>query len=125
MYCKNCGQQIDDKAAVCIHCGVATKDPEQQVKQPVINIVNTNTNTNTNRNYNRSGGSTYIHKKKWTAFFLCLFLGYFGVHRFYVGKTGTGLIWMFTCGLCGIGWIIDMIMILCGGFRDKNGMFLK
>lgn len=122
MYCKNCGQQIDDKAVVCIHCGVATRE-EQHVQQPVINIVNTNTNSN--RNYNHSGRGYYAHKSKWTAFFLCLFLGFFGAHRFYVGKAGTGLIWLFTGGLCGIGWIIDMIMILCGGFRDKNGMFLK
>lgn len=118
MYCKNCGQQIDDKAAVCIHCGVSTKDP---VQQPVINIVNTNTNTNTNTNRNYGGGVGYIHKKKWTAFWLCFFLGYLGVHRFYVGKTGTGILWLFTCGLFGIGWLVDLIVILCGGFKDKAG----
>lgn len=56
MYCKNCGQQIDDKAVVCIHCGVATKEPVQQAQQPVVNVVNMNTNT-------VSGGIGYIHKK--------------------------------------------------------------
>lgn len=120
MYCRNCGQQLDDKAAVCTHCGVATHDQPQQA-QPVINVVNTNTNTNLNYN----SGRVYIHKKKWTAFWLCLLLGWLGVHRFYVGKTATGLIWLFTVGLCGIGWLIDLVMILCGGFRNKNGMFLK
>lgn len=122
MYCRNCGKEIDDKAVVCIHCGVATKDPEPQTQQPVINVINnnTNTNTNTNRNYN-GGGHRYVHKSKWTAFFLCLFLGYFGIHRFYVGKTGTGLIWLFTAGLFGIGWIYDLVMILIGSFKDKNG----
>lgn len=112
MYCKNCGKEIDDKAAVCIHCGVAT---HEQPQQPVINVVNTNTNANVNR------GPAYIHKKKWPAFWLCLFLGEFGAHRFYVGKVGTGLIWLFTMGMFGIGWLIDMVMILCGGFRDKAG----
>lgn len=117
MYCKNCGQQIDDKAAVCIHCGVATKDPEPQAQQPTINIVNTNTNTN--RAY--AGGIGYIHKKKWTAFWLCFFLGGLGAHRFYVGKTGTGIIWLLTLGLGGFGTLIDLFVILFGGFKDKAG----
>ena len=115
MYCKNCGQQIDDKAAVCIHCGVATKDPvqqPQQPQQPVVNVVNNNVNNN---------GFYYKRKNKWVAFFLCLFLGEFGIHRFYVGKAGTGLIWLFTFGLFGLGWLVDLIVILVGGFRDKAG----
>ena len=62
MYCRKCGKEIDDEAAFCVHCGVATK--EQPVyQQPVINVVNTNTNTNTNINNNTTG---YIHKKKST-----------------------------------------------------------
>lgn len=114
MYCKNCGQQIDDKAVACTHCGVATNDHAPQVQQPVINIVNTNTNT-------VSGGVSYIHKKKWTAFWLCLLLGELGVHRFYVGKIGTGIIWLLTFGFFGIGWFIDLLVILFGGFKDKAG----
>lgn len=110
MYCKNCGKEIDNKAAVCIHCGVAVAE-----QQPVINIVNTNTNTNVN------GVPAYIHKKKWVAFWLCFFLGLFGVHRFYVGKVGTGIIWIFTGGFFGIGAIVDLFVILFGGFRDKAG----
>ncbi len=64
-------------------------------------------------------------KSKWVAFFLCLFLGYLGVHRFYVGKAGTGILWMFTVGLASLGWFIDLIMILCGSFKDKSGAVLK
>ena len=118
MYCRKCGKEIDDEAAVCVHCGVATKEPAAEVQQPVINIVNNNTNTNTNVNSNTAG---YIHKKKWTAFWLCLLLGYLGAHRFYVGKAGSGIVWLLTGGLFGIGWAVDLIMILCGGFRDKAG----
>lgn len=112
MFCRNCGKEIDEKAAVCIHCGVSVAEPQQ----PVINVINNNTNTNVN-----SSAMGYIHKKKWVAFWLCFFLGLLGAHRFYVGKIGTGLIWVLTGGFFGIGAIIDLIVILCGGFRDKAG----
>lgn len=51
-------------------------------------------------------------RSKWTAFFLCLFLGEFGAHKFYEGKVGMGILYLFTFGLCGIGWLIDLIALL-------------
>lgn len=64
-------------------------------------------------------------KSKGTAAVLCFFLGCLGVHRFYTGKIGTGILWLLTLGLCGIGEIVDFIMILCGSFKDKDGAVLK
>ena len=60
-------------------------------------------------------------KRNGRLFFLCLFLGGLGIHRFYVGKTGTGILYLLTAGIFGIGAVIDLIVILCGGFRDKWG----
>ena len=60
-------------------------------------------------------------KTKMTTLLLCIFLGGLGVHRFYVGKTGTGIIWLLTLGCCGIGTLYDLIMIIMGKFTDKDG----
>ena len=59
--------------------------------------------------------------KGWLLAIICFFLGELGIHRFVVGKIGTGLIWLFTAGLFGIGWIVDFFMILFGTFTDGNG----
>ena len=60
-----------------------------------------------------------------TTLLLEIFLGYLGIHRFYVGKIGTGILWALTCSLCGIGWIVDLVKILTGKFTDKQGRFIK
>lgn len=56
---------------------------------------------------------------------LCFFLGGLGIHRFYEGKIGTGILWPLTAGLCGIGALIDFIIILVGGAKDKDGKPIK
>lgn len=64
-------------------------------------------------------------KSKVTAALLCFFLGNIGVHRFYVGKVGTGIAMIITLGGLGFWTLIDFIMILCGNFKDKYGLPLK
>lgn len=64
-------------------------------------------------------------KSKGVVAVLCFFLGALGIHRFYVGKIGTGILWLLTAGLLGLGVIIDFIMILCGSFKDKDGAIIK
>ena len=76
---------------------------------------------------NTSFGSQYLYspKSRTAALLLCFFLGLMGVHRFYVGKVGTGILYFFTLGGFGIGWLIDMITIACGVFRDGQGNYVK
>ena len=51
-------------------------------------------------------------KSKWVSFFLCLFFGCFGIHRFYEGRILLGIVYFFTMGIFGIGWIIDIFRYL-------------
>ena len=60
-------------------------------------------------------------KSKGVALVLCVLLGYMGIHRFYVGKIGTGILWLLTLGCFGIGWIVDIVMLCCNKFADKSG----
>ena len=69
-------------------------------------------------------GSPISDKSRLAAAILCWFLGVLGIHRFYVGKIGTGILMLITLGGFGIWALIDFIMILIGSFRDKENKLI-
>lgn len=103
-FCKYCAAQIPMDAVICVKCG-------RQVEQ----LRGMNSGVNQQIIVNSAPGQTDMGgapKDKWVAFVLAFFLGYLGVHRFYEGKNGTGVLWLLTGGLFGIGWLVDWIRIL-------------
>jgi hypothetical protein len=78
------------------------------------------------QNGKSSRSGTISNKEAWRAtFLLCVFLGWIGIHRFYTRHIFTGLLMLLTMGGCGIWWIIDIIIILAGKFKDKEGNCIR
>lgn len=112
-FCKFCGGRIPMDAVVCMSCGRQVEQLQGANQQPQQIIVNNANNNNVNTSNNVGMGVYYgTPKNKWVAFCLCFFLGWAGVHRFYEGKIGTGLLYLFTVGLFGLGVLIDLIILL-------------
>lgn len=111
-FCPDCGTSISGTTALTQQYSAPpppvpnVQQVAQQPTQPTIVINNVNTNTNT-----VGAGPMVKPKNKWVAFLLCLFFGVFGAHKFYEGKIIMGILYLFTLGLCGIGVIIDLIVI--------------
>jgi TM2 domain-containing membrane protein YozV len=106
MFCSNCGKEISDKAVMCVGCGVMVEGKTFQQPTIIKNKI------------------AYASEKDWiTILLLSIFLGGFGVHRYYAGKIGTGiLMFMLSCFFVGFVWvIIDIIIIASGKFKDSYG----
>ena len=123
--CSACGAPLQN--GVCPYCGAAntqasTHAPAAGAAAPVPAQPQVIVNQVTAAPYSAIDAPP---KSKWVAFFLCLFLGYFGIHYFYTGKIGMGILYLLTLGLFGIGWIVDIVRILVGSFRDRYGRNLQ
>jgi TM2 domain-containing membrane protein YozV len=64
-----------------------------------------------------------VSKRRYVpAVLLCFFLGTLGVHRFYLGKTGTGILMLLTLGGLGIWALIDFVRLVVGSMHDSDGL---
>lgn len=133
MFCRHCGAQINDNAAVCVHCGVAVGTgmnfcPSCGAQTTPGAAVCLNCGVSL-------APPAYLYqgqqKSKIAAGLLGIFLGCFGVHNFYLGYTGKGvaqlLLTLLSCGVLGVVsgvWsLIEAIMILVGSINmDANGV---
>ena len=108
--CQSCGSIIHLSDEKCPYCGNINQNyqvPKGSVVKP---------NYVVQPNYIIRQSETLRKQKgpfnKWITFFLCFFLGIFGVHKFYEGKTCLGILYLFSFGLFGIGVFIDLIISL-------------
>jgi len=115
--CTNCGAPLVN--GVCSYCGYVEKK-----ESPSMEYAHHQPRTIIN-NYHTSSHFRSSRKDKIVALLLCIFLGYFGAHKFYVGKTGMGFVYLLTAGLFGIGWLVDIFLIASGSFKDKYDLPLK
>lgn len=112
--CECCGAPITEK--VCPYCG--TTNQNEELREPVIQVDVTYTATEPNP-------ADQYSKKSWmTTFLLCFFLGLFGIHRFYVQKIGTGILWLFSYGAFFVGWLHDLILLATQNFKDAEGKLI-
>lgn len=144
MLCLNCGKEISGDSIYCQHCGQKTYLPKQY-RSPA--DLDGDERDSPGKVQQSAGGTAVVKPKERTvpirtlpvrpqihavdlfhspkrrgiAALLCLFLGVLGIHRFYVGKIGTGFLWLLTYGLFGVGVIVDLFCILCGNFKDRDG----
>lgn len=125
MVCKNCGANVGSEYRLCPYCRSELEYPENKAApQPIIiqNVIN---------NVNPINSTPYVvyerhsKKDKSVALILCVVLGMLGGHCFYAGKIGMGILYLFTCGLFGFGWIVDIIRIATGAYKDSKGLPIK
>ena len=125
--CPLCGAPMEEDS--CGYCGYKDKKVNVQENmeygsQQQGEFVNTNINQDINVHVHVNEDVIFgvSKKNKTVALLLAIFLGGIGAHRFYVGKGGTGIIYLLTGGIFGIGWIVDIIMIATGRFKDEFGL---
>ena len=112
LYCPQCGAAMGVDQRYCTECGWDAEEPDRTPP----------------------GAEPYpgplfpprelgppSQRNRLTALLLCILIGFLGAHRFYIGRPLSGLLWLATLGLLGVGVIYDAVMIATGEMRDDQG----
>ena len=119
MYCKNCGEAMNDNQAICIKCGVKTGDGDAfcaNCGQPI--APNAAVCMSCGVAVKKAGGDLNGQDKV-VMILICLFLGGIGIHNFMMGETKKGvfkIIMSLCCGIGGILALIDLVKICMGTY---------
>lgn len=125
MYCRNCGNEVSDKAIMCVACGTPPKAGDKFCYHCKAETTANSTICMKCGVSLKDVNPVQAEGKDWlTALLLCFFLGVFGAHRFYTGHIGLGVVQLLTLGGCGIWTLIDFIIIIVGNFKDAEGHLL-
>lgn len=121
MYCRNCGNEVAEQAELCLNCGAKPlkgtkycwhcKTETSEMQEMCIKC-----GVSLSKQAQKGEGKDWL-----VALLLAIFLGTLGVHRFYTGHIATGILMILTAGGCGIWWLIDVIIIATGNFKDGEG----
>lgn len=131
MYCRNCGNPMADNAIACPNCGVARMNGHSYCPNcGAPTDPNAMFCTKCGVGFQKINNAQESEKSKLTAGLLGIFLGGFGVHRFYLGYTGIGIaqiiVTIITFGVGSLWGFIEGILILCGVInKDAHGNPLK
>ena len=109
-FCKHCGEKIPEDAVICTKCGRQVEEIKKSAGEQI--VINNTSNSVSNASATVVAGRVGTAKNKWISLILCFFLGWMGAHKFYEGKIGMGIIYLFTFGLFCIGPFVDFIVLL-------------
>jgi TM2 domain-containing membrane protein YozV len=107
VFCPDCGASMSPEDRFCASCRWDSQHPHKRGSRSLPASP-------------RSLGPP-SDKSRMTTLLLCLFGGFLGLHRFYVGRAGSGVLWLVTIGLLSVGWIYDLVMVATGEFVDGQG----
>ena len=122
MHCRNCGQDVPEQAVMCVACGVPPRSGTKFCQ-------NCGSETDSSAEIcvkcgvrlARGTSQDISPKSRLIVTLFAAFLGGLGIHRFYLGQTGLGILMLLTMGGCGIWALVDFILAVSGSMKDKDG----